>query len=80
MTFNCRDFRVLADAEPDHPGLLLVYQNKAHSDMRTAGIVSAVGNIWQTYANGVRGMILTLNDFQWQNTSPEQSRISPARG
>ena len=46
FTFNCDDFQALHDANPNHPGILVVYHNDDFSkDMGFKAIVRAIANL-----------------------------------
>ncbi len=46
FTFNCDDFQALHDANPNHPGILVVYHNYDFSkDMSFFAIVKALANL-----------------------------------
>lgn len=45
VTKNPVDFLELHAAEPDHPGLLLIYQDNRPSDMTVDDIVQAIANL-----------------------------------
>lgn len=65
LTMNAVDFVTLAD-EGAHHGLLLVYrENDPTRDMTAAAITSSVSRVAETYAEGVAGEILALNQFRW---------------
>lgn len=63
LTKNCDDFRQLHEADANHPGLLLIYQdNNVLTDLSDAAIVQAIANVeasgWE-----LAGQIAVLN--QW---------------
>ena len=46
FTFNCDDFQALHEANPRHPGILVVYHNDDFSkDMSFKAIVRAIANL-----------------------------------
>ena len=46
FTFNCDDFQVLHEANPNHPGILVVYHNDEFSkDMGFKAIIRAIANL-----------------------------------
>jgi predicted nuclease of predicted toxin-antitoxin system len=45
VTKNPRDFLALHRATPDHPGILLIYQDNRPSDMHAADIAHAIQNL-----------------------------------
>jgi predicted nuclease of predicted toxin-antitoxin system len=46
FTFNCDDFQVLHEANPNHPGILVVYHNDDFSkDMGFKAIIRAIANL-----------------------------------
>ena len=69
LTHNCDDFRALHEAEPDHPGILAVYQHRDPArNMSYAAIVRALRNIEASGWN-VTGQFMILN--AWNYVSPE---------
>jgi predicted nuclease of predicted toxin-antitoxin system len=46
LTHNCRDFEDLHKEKPNHPGILVIYENKDYSkDMSRGAIVRAIANL-----------------------------------
>lgn len=46
LTQNCRDFEALHQLNPNHPGILAIYQdNYSSKDMRFKDIVKAISNL-----------------------------------
>ena len=46
LTHNCRDFEALHQEDPNHPGILLIYENKDYSkDLSRQAIVRALANL-----------------------------------
>lgn len=65
LTFNARDFAELHDQQPDHPGILAVYQdNDPSKDMSYGDIVAAIANL-ERASVAIRGEFWVLNVFQW---------------
>jgi predicted nuclease of predicted toxin-antitoxin system len=65
VTYNAADFKLLADETPQHPGMLLIYQDNKPSDMRASDIVKALSNVERTYRDGIAGKTVVLNAFRW---------------
>ena len=65
LTYNNADFKALAEENPEHPGMLLIYQDNKPTDMTASDIVKALANVEQTYIDGIAGKMVVLNVFQW---------------
>ncbi len=66
LTLNPRDFKELHDQDPDHPGILAVYQDSDSSkDMGYQEIVQAISNLGSTGVSIVGGF-WSLNAYRWQ--------------
>lgn len=65
VTYNNADFKALAEANPDHSGMLLIYQDSKSSDMTSPDIVKAIANVEATYPDGIAGQLVFLNSFRW---------------
>ena len=65
VTYNNIDFKRLGDENPEHPGMLLLYQDNEPTDMKTSDIVKALSNVENTYSNGIAGEMVVLNGYQW---------------
>ena len=64
LTGNIVDFLRLARGQPDHHGLLLVYRtNDRATDLRVADITRAVSRIAEQFPDGIRTLVLAVNDF-----------------
>lgn len=65
VTMNAVDFVRLAEATEGHSGLLLVYrENDPTRDMNAASVVVAVARVAETHWEGVKGVIVVLNQFR----------------
>ena len=65
LTLNPRDFKELHDQDPDHSGILTVYQeNDPLKDMSYRQIVQAVANLESTGVTIARGFWI-LNAYRW---------------
>jgi len=65
LTFNPRDFKELHDQNPDHAGILVVYQdNDPIRDMSYRQIVQAIVNLESLGVN-IAGRFWSLNAFRW---------------
>src|SRR5579864_2790041 len=53
VTYNNVDFKRLGEENPEHPGMLLVYQDNKPTDMNVLDIVKALSNVEKTYPNGI---------------------------
>jgi hypothetical protein len=69
ITKNPADFKALHDLDPQHAGILAVYQdNDPSRDMSDADIVKAVANLEQAAQSGgdpISGMFHILNDWRF---------------
>lgn len=65
MTYNCADFVECGKASPQHPGLILIYQDNKLSDMNTSAIVQALSNLAAAFPNGIADAIVVLNAYRW---------------
>ena len=64
LTANVVDFLSLAAERPNHNGLLLVYRvNDPTKDLQAADIAARVAAILARYPDGLRSMILGVNNF-----------------
>lgn len=65
LTFNPRDFLDLHEQDPNHPGILAVYQdNDPTRDMSYRDIVQALSNLESTGVT-VSGEFWSLNAYRW---------------
>ena len=65
LTYNPGDFLRLHLQQPDHPGILAVYQdNVPGKDMTFVEIVSAINNLLQTEVT-ISGGFWVLNAYRW---------------
>jgi len=65
LTLNPRDFKELHDQDPDHSGILAVYQdNDPAKDMSYRQIVQAIVNLESTGVTIARGFWI-LNAYRW---------------
>jgi len=65
LTLNPRDFKELHDQDPDHPGILAVYQdNDPVKDMNYRQIVQAISNLESTSVS-IAGGFWSLNVYRW---------------
>ncbi len=65
LTQNCDDFRVLHHADPVHPGILAIFNDRDPSkNMTYASIVKAIANLeasgWE-----LSGQLVTLNAWNY---------------
>jgi hypothetical protein len=61
---NVVDFLLLATAQPDHFGLLLVYRsNDRQKDLRAADIARGVLAIGRAHPSGISSLVLAVNDY-----------------
>lgn len=65
VTYNNADFKRLAEENPEHPGILLIYQDNKSTDMNASDIVKALSNVETTYPDGIAGQIVVLNGYRW---------------
>lgn len=66
LTLNSKDFKELHDQDPEHPGILAVYQdNDPAKDMSYRQIVQAISNLENTGV-AVAGGFWSLNAYCWQ--------------
>jgi predicted nuclease of predicted toxin-antitoxin system len=65
VTYNNVDFARLGQANLDHPGMVLIYQENKRTDMNTAQIVKALSNVGRTHPDGIAGTIVVLNAYRW---------------
>lgn len=64
LTMNPKDFKELHDQDPDHPGILAVYQdNNTAKDMSNLDVVQAIANL-ERCAASIRGGFWVLNAFR----------------
>ena len=65
LTLNPRDFKALHDQDPNHPGILAVYQdNDPTKDMSFHDIVRAIANLENNVPTVARGF-WSLNAYRW---------------
>lgn len=65
LTRNPADFLELHTANPDHPGILAVYQdNDPSKNMSRRDLVRAIANI-EASETPIRGPFLALNSYSW---------------
>lgn len=65
LTLNPRDFKELHNQNPDHPGILAVYQdNDPTKDMSYRQIVKAIANLEGTGVT-IAGGFWSLNAYRW---------------
>lgn len=65
LTLNPRDFKELHDQDPDHSGILTVYQeNDPLKDMSYRQIVQAIANLENTGVT-IAGGFWVLNAYRW---------------
>jgi predicted nuclease of predicted toxin-antitoxin system len=65
LTLNLRDFKDLHDREPEHPGILAVYQdNDPTKDMSYRQVVQAVANLERTGV-AIAGGFWVLNAYRY---------------
>jgi hypothetical protein len=67
LTGNVVDFLDLARQRPSHHGVLLVFRRNDPHDLRAAGIAAGVVAIAERYPDGVKDLILAVNDFARQS-------------
>lgn len=66
LTGNVVDFLELARERSSHHGLLLVYRRNDRRDLRAAGIAAGMVTIADRYPDGLKELILAVNDFAAQ--------------
>lgn len=65
LTRNCDDFLALHEADPNHSGILAVYQDAAPKKaMNYTAIVRAIANLESTGLL-VAGQFIVLNQYNW---------------
>jgi len=65
VTYNNVDFKQLGEANREHHGVVLVYQDNKPTDMNASDIVSALSNVETTHPNGIAGEMIVLNAYRW---------------
>lgn len=65
VTYNNADFLRLAQRDPTHPGIMLIYQDNKPTDMTTSDIVKAVSNAETVSPDGFAGITIVLNQYRW---------------
>ena len=65
LTLNCRDFQILHQATPNHPGILAVYRDaNPANNMSFAAIVAAIANL-QAVAVPLANQFMPLNQWNY---------------
>jgi len=64
VTKDAHDFRAAVSNTPEHPGLLLVFDDSHAPRLLAAALSTAIDNIATAYRT-VRGLILSVNEFQY---------------
>jgi hypothetical protein len=65
LTLNPRDFKELHDQDPDHLGILAVYQdNDPTKDMSYCQIIQAISNLEDSGVT-IAGGFWSLNAYRW---------------
>jgi hypothetical protein len=65
ITLNARDFKEIHDKVPDHPGILVVYQdNNPAKDTSCREIVQAIANLEGSSVT-ITGGFWPLNVYRW---------------
>ena len=65
LTHNCRDFEALHQEDPNHPGILLIYENKDYSkDLSRQAIVRALANL-ETASVPLANQFISLNSWNY---------------
>jgi hypothetical protein len=65
LTRNPKDFAALHNANPQHAGILVIYQdNDPSRDMSLADIVRSIANL-EAAGVGFQGMFHILNDWRY---------------
>ena len=65
LTRNPHDFEVLHTLNPDHAGILAIYQdNDPSKDMTVTEIVRAIGNLLESKVP-IKGQFHVLNAWRW---------------
>jgi len=65
LTKNVRDFEILHNQHPDHPGILVVYQdNDPARDMSYSEIIQAIANL-ESAGVAIVGGFWPLNAYRW---------------
>lgn len=68
LTKDPRDFAALHRADPNHPGIFVVYQDNRPGDMTPAEIVGAIANLVAAYEQAglsLAGQVHPLNDWRY---------------
>ncbi|MDJ0796027.1 MAG: DUF5615 family PIN-like protein [Calothrix sp. MO_167.B12] len=65
LTRNCDDFLVLHEANPNHPGILAIYQDADPTKaMNYIAIMKAISNLEETGLS-VKGEFIVINQYNW---------------
>ncbi len=65
LTYNSKDFKALHDADPNHAGILAIYQdNDPTRDMTYRQIVQAIGNL-ESMGVPIAGEFWSINAYRW---------------
>lgn len=65
LTYNSKDFKALHDADPNHAGILAIYQdNDPTRDMTYRQIVQAIGNL-ESMGGPIAGEFWSINAYRW---------------
>jgi predicted nuclease of predicted toxin-antitoxin system len=65
LTYNNRDFDAIGRDQPNHAGLLFIYQDNDGRDMSNDDIVAALTNVQIVFPDGIAGQIVVLNKYRW---------------
>ena len=65
VTKNPADFLALHRADPDHAGVLAIYQDNSPRDMSDADIVRALENVLRDSGIPLAGQFVNLNQWQY---------------
>ncbi len=82
VTMNTGDFADLHHANPQHPGIVLIYQdNDAAREMRNADIVQAIALLAQAYQGiGLANELHVLNRWRSSPSTTGSSPTTPKKG
>ena len=64
VTKDAHDFRAAVSNTPEHPGLLLVSEDSHAPRLSAAALSRVIDNIATAYPS-VRGLVLSVNEFQY---------------
>ena len=65
VTKNPADFLALHRSDPNHSGILAIYQDNSPHDMSDADVVRALGNVLRDSGIPLAGQFVNLNQWQY---------------